>query len=140
MKRLGHCLMFKDGKVSPIFIEQKRSRGELKIETSIPDLYEEEISIWTAMSPLLQGLSDESIPNAVVPLLGSTERDAPLQRYVPAASTDRLARPPGIICMYPDDRDSRGRRCGRRAATVRPGARRPGCYKAGRWVDMKKTL
>jgi micrococcal nuclease len=30
-------------------------------------------------------------------------------------------RPPGIKCMFPDDLDSAGRRCGKRAACLRPG-------------------
>jgi endonuclease YncB( thermonuclease family) len=36
--------------------------------------------------------------------------------------TDRPRRP-GIRCMYPDDRDAAGRRCGKRAASIRSGGR-----------------
>jgi micrococcal nuclease len=48
-----------------------------------------------------------------------------LSPRTPTADTDRprdtRPRPPGTRCMYPDDLDSAGRRCGKRAATERPG-------------------
>ena len=40
----------------------------------------------------------------------------------------------GGNCDYPDDRDSAGRRCGGRAASVRPGGKLGG---DGRYIDSK---
>lgn len=37
------------------------------------------------------------------------------------ASPGVAPRGPGVVCRVPEDRDSRGRRCGRRAASVRAG-------------------
>jgi micrococcal nuclease len=39
----------------------------------------------------------------------------------PDCNNRNRPRPPGIICMFPDDLDSAGRRCGKRAACERPG-------------------
>jgi micrococcal nuclease len=57
------------------------------------------------------------VPKApTIPPLAKTLTVPPVSKVPPAAD-----RAPGIKCMYPDDLDSRGHRCGKRAASERPG-------------------
>lgn len=60
-------------------------------------------------------------PRLPTPSEVTSTRSLPVTAYAP--KTDNRPRRPGITCMYPDDRDAAGRRCGKRAASVRSGGR-----------------
>ena len=100
-------------------IQTRKGRVDRYIAFETPDAIKRLTRAWYCSKPAAPAVL--SAAPAAQALLAAPQPQPPTaQAQAPVRQTSER---PRLTCMSPDDRDSAGRRCGGRAASVRPGGR-----------------